>query len=82
MAAAGDPALVRRMSAAIQRILDLLTSNLSTKAKAYKSKVTHPRCWLPPHATSGWTLSSLSPSLFPASEQPSSMLTLALMGTI
>ena len=39
MAAAGDPALVRRMSAAIQRILDLLIVNLTSKSKAYKSKV-------------------------------------------
>ncbi len=38
MAAAGDPVLVRRMSAAIQRILDLLISNLTAKSKAYKSK--------------------------------------------
>lgn len=56
MAAAGDPALVRRMSAAIQRILDLLISNLSTKAKAYKSKVRYFRCGLPPYASFGWTL--------------------------
>jgi hypothetical protein len=40
MAAAGDPALVRRMSKAIQKVLDLLITNLTSKSKAYKSKVT------------------------------------------
>ncbi len=43
LAAAGDPVLVRRMSASIQRILDLLIANLTTKSKAYKSKVRLPR---------------------------------------
>jgi hypothetical protein len=39
MAAAGDPALVRRMSKAIQKVLDLLITNLTSKSKAYKTKV-------------------------------------------
>lgn len=39
MAAAGDPMLVRRMSSAIQRILDVLSTNLVLKSKGYKSKV-------------------------------------------
>jgi hypothetical protein len=43
MAAAGDPALVRRMSKAIQKVLDLLITNLTSKSKAYKSKVSLPR---------------------------------------
>ena len=42
---------VRRMTAAIQRILDLLISNLSTKSKAYKSKA---RLSRPPQ---NWTVS-------------------------
>lgn len=39
MAAAGDPMLVRRMSSAMQRILDLLSTNLVLKSKGYKFKV-------------------------------------------
>lgn len=39
MAAAGDQALVRRMSKSIQKILDLLITNLTSKSKSYKSKV-------------------------------------------
>ena len=39
MAAAGDLALVRRMSKAIQKVLDLLITNLTSKSKAYKTKV-------------------------------------------